>query len=95
MKNENLNFLVLPEEKWEELLTKVDTIATSLGNNKTKLNPIGDYITEKEAKELLGRGTTWFWNKRKSKELNGRKSGNVWYYSVREIQKFIENGVRN
>lgn len=88
-------FVMVSQDDWQQLMTKVDTIATSLGNNKTKLNPIGDYITEKEAKELLGRGTTWFWNKRKSKELNGRKSGNVWYYSVKEIQHFVENGKRN
>lgn len=95
MKNEINQFVMVSVENWQQLITKLDAIESCIGGNKLKNNPISDYITEKEAKEILGKGTTWFWNKRKSQELNGKKSGNVWYYKVREIQKFIENGQSN
>lgn len=82
----------VPYEKMDELLRKVDNLNNLFSNNKPEKNALGDNIPEKQAKELLGKGTTWFWNKRKSGELSGRKAGNQWYYKRSEILNFIENG---
>jgi hypothetical protein len=93
--NKKINqFVMVSEESWQQLISKLDAIESSLGT-KASRSPIGEYVTEKEAKQILGKSTTWFWNKRKSRELRGKKSGNVWYYKIRDLQKFIENGVSN
>jgi hypothetical protein len=85
----------VPYDKMEELLQKIDHLSQTILNTQGGKAPLGDFISEKEAKELLGKGTTWFWNKRQSGELTGRKAGNKWYYKRSEILSFIENGKKS
>jgi len=93
MKQDLPSFVIVPYDRMEELMLKVDKLtAAVLKSEQSDKGPLGDRIPENEAKELLNKGSTWFWNKRKSGELNGRKFGNKWYYSRSEIQNLIENG---
>lgn len=94
-KNDYLKFAIVPYENMEHLLEKVENICQAVLSRKQEKNGIGDYISEQEAKDLLGKGTTWFWNKRKSGELVGRKAGNKWYYKQSEIFNFIDGGEVN
>ena len=87
-------FAIVPYERMDELLEKVEMLTQKLNNLTAQSNGLGDYISEKEAKELLDKGTTWFWNKRQSKELSAKKAGNTLYYKKSDILKFIENGKR-
>jgi hypothetical protein len=41
---------------------------------------------------VLKRGKTWFWNKRKTGELQGKKAGGRWYFKISNIYKFIDDG---
>lgn len=85
-------FAIVPYEKMDELFEKVERLNEAISMVKTDKGVLGDYITEQEAKQLLSKATTWFWNKRQSEELVGRKAGNKWYYKRSDILKFIENG---
>lgn len=87
-------FVIVPYDKLDELLHKVETLNESIASMKMDKGVLGDYISEKEAREILSKATTWFWNKRQSGELTGRKAGNKWYYKRNDILKFIENGHR-
>jgi len=87
-------FAIVPYEKLDELFNKVDMLTQNMKNTHSDTKGLGDYISEKEAKELLQKGTTWFWNKRQSKELSAKKAGNTLYYKRSDILKFIENGKR-
>lgn len=87
-------FAIVPYEKLDELFNKVDLLTQNMKNTHSDTKGLGDYISEKEAKELLQKGTTWFWNKRQSKELSAKKAGNTLYYKRSDILKFIENGKR-
>ena len=87
--------VIVPYDKLDDLMQKVNEISETLSQSKSGKNGLGEYITEKQAKELLSKGTTWFWNKRKSGELTGRKAGNQWYYRKSDIQYFIENGEKS
>ena len=87
--------VIVPYEKLDDLMQKVNKISEAIVQAKPERNVLGDYISEKQAKELLSKGTTWFWNKRKSGELTGRKAGNQWYYRKSDIQRFIENGEKS
>jgi len=83
----------VPYDKLDELLQKVENINAQLSNKRVNQKGLDDFVTEDEAKNLLGKGTTWFWNKRKSGELTGRKAGNKWYYKREEIINFISGDV--
>jgi hypothetical protein len=45
---------------------------------------VNDYISEREAKKLLTRGTTWFWEQRK-KGLPSYKMGAEVYYKKSDL----------
>lgn len=87
-------YAIVPYEKLDELFEKVDMLTKNMNTVKSETKGLGDYISEKEAKELLQKGTTWFWNKRQSKELSAKKAGNTLYYKRSDILQFIENGKR-
>jgi hypothetical protein len=86
-------FAFIPYQKLDELFQLVRKIEEKIdGSSSNSKNSLGEYINESEAKQMLQKGTTWFWNKRKSGELKGKKAGNNWYYQRKDIIKFIESG---
>lgn len=88
------SFVLIPEElivKLVEMTEKIKKIEEVLDNKQQ--STLGGFITEAEAKNLLGRKTTWFWNARKSGILKGRKVANRWYYKTDELLKLMEGGV--
>ena len=91
MENSN-TFTFLPTEDVNELKQLAIDVREVLAklNNGTNPSALGEWIPEAEAQKILGRKTTWFYNKRNSGELAGRKRGNKWWYAKSEILKFIE-----
>ena len=88
-------FYLVPEKALDELIEAVKSIRKlqeTLERGEENAGALGDYIEEKQAMKILRRGKTWFWNKRKSEELPGKKAAGRWYYKVADINKFIENG---
>ena len=85
-------FMMMPEEVVEEFrqLAKDCKKIIATFKNQGQPDSFGDWIPESEAQRMLGRKTTWFYNKRKSKELTGKKRGGRWWYSKAEIQNYIE-----
>lgn len=93
---DNKSLVIVPYEKMDELIQKLDKIDKNVANLLQQNNSLlGDFITEKDAKVILSKGTTWFWNKRKSGELKGKHVGNTWYYKKADIIKLIERGSTN
>ncbi|MDG1724827.1 MAG: hypothetical protein P8I11_03980 [Bacteroidia bacterium] len=66
--------------KINEILEKLKNIEKML---KKPLS-VNDYISEREAKKLLTRGTTWFWEQRK-KGLPFFKLGAEVYYKKSDL----------
>ena len=66
--------------KINEILEKLKNIEKML---KKPLS-VDDYISEREAKKLLTRGTTWFWEQRK-KGLPSCKLGAEVYYKKSDL----------
>ncbi len=90
---ENANtFVFLPSEDINDLKQLAKDVREVLAklNNGTNTSALGDWIPESEAQKILGRKTTWFYNKRISGELTGKKRGGKWWYAKSEILKFIE-----
>jgi hypothetical protein len=69
-------------------------ILKTLKEIEDKLNrpkSLDDYVSEFEAKKLLGRGTTWFWERRTSGELPYTKLGGQVYYLKIDLVKYLED----
>jgi hypothetical protein len=91
--NKQQSFLLISQDDLDEIKTALNDIKGCISNkNGNKSNTLGGYIREREAQELLNRKTTWFWQKRKSGQLKGKKAGNQWYYKEEDIIGFIKNG---
>ncbi len=56
----------------------------------SRKDELADYITEAQAKELLKKKATWFWQMRKSGQLQYSKIGKAIYYSKTDIMKLFE-----
>jgi hypothetical protein len=79
-------------EKVQENQQKI-LIALSEMPNATPTPPgmiANKYIPESTAKEMLGKGTTWFWQMRKSGNLDFKKVGSKIFYSIESIEKLVE-----
>ena len=56
-----------------------------------KSSELGDYIEEKEAIQLLGRKTTWFYNMRQAGKLPVTKIGSKTLYSKADLLQILDN----
>ena len=74
--------------------TQLSRILKMLKDIDDKLNKpksIDDYVSELEAKQLLGRGTTWFWERRRSGELPYTRLGKQVYYLRKDLVNYLED----
>jgi len=79
------------KHKLKLILKKLDAIEKKLDEGKSEN---GDsYISESEAKKLLGRGTTLFWQLKKRGFPYSKLGGTV-YYNINELLKLLEEGVK-
>ena len=73
--------------KMNQILKKLEDIHEKLEKRPTSVN---DYISERDAKKLLARGTTWFWEQRKM-GLTFFKLGAEVYYLRSDLLTLIQN----
>ena len=80
-------YITISEKHYNELADKLDKLLKRAGNGPEGL---GDWIPEKRAKELLGKGTTTLWEMRQKGYLtHSRINGSV-YYSKKGIVDLLE-----
>lgn len=96
MLSDQFNQLVLvPKQILEDIQDSQQRIIDQINNiSVTKLPEgtiAGKYITEEEAKKMLDKGTTWFWQQRKAGVLTCRKIGNKNYYALSDLELLFEN----
>ena len=73
--------------QFRRIIKKLNDIDDKLEKPKS----FNDYVSELEAKKLLGRGTTWFWERRRSGELPYTKLGGQVYYLMSDLVKYLED----
>ncbi len=86
-KHQKIAFLI-SEEVLDKLVSQQEEILNILKGGFQN-QPDDDYITEDDAKKMYPRGTTWFWNKRKSGELQFYKLGQTVYYKRADLLNLI------
>lgn len=91
-KNKNQGGLYLiPQSFIDSIKEDQQKIIELLSNsNSNSSQNLGNYISESEAKKLLGRQTTWFWGMRTSGQLMFTKVGNKIFYSKEDIIKLLD-----
>ena len=91
------SMVLVPKQLLEEVHQTQGRILDTLKNLPTS-QPVlsgmigGKYIPESTAKEMLGKGTTWFWQMRKSGQLKYKKVGSKIFYVIQDIENLIEGG---
>ena len=80
----------LLKHKLNRILKKLDRIESLLEQTESKEEE--KYLTEAEAKKLIGRGTTWFWQLRKT-GFPHSKVGGTNYYKRSDLLKMLQDGV--
>ncbi len=89
---EETSVLLVSSNRLAEIERKQDEILTLLKGNSNQNLEMLNYVTEKEAKKIIGRGGTWFWLMRKSGKLKFTKVGAKVFYSVDELKLLFANG---
>ena len=72
--------------QFRRIIKKLNDIDDKLEKPKS----FDDYVSELEAKKLLGRGTTWFWERRRSGELPYTKLGGQVFFLMKDLIKYLE-----
>lgn len=86
-------FYMVPGSVLEKILESQSKILDLLSgkSNFASKDPLGDFISEVEAKKLLSKKTTWFWKMRTSGLLPASKVGGRNYYRKQDIQKLLDS----
>jgi hypothetical protein len=79
---------IIPETFLKEIKENQEKIIDLLNSKENRKK---GFVTEKEAKLLFNRKSTWFWQMRKNGILPFSKIGKSIYYSTNDIDSLIEN----
>jgi hypothetical protein len=80
---------IVPDSFLNQIKDSQEKIINLLECNSKK--PENKFITEKEAKDLLKRKSTWFWQMRKNGSIPFSKVGKSIYYSINDINFLMES----
>ncbi|MFO0356990.1 MAG: helix-turn-helix domain-containing protein [Sphingobacteriaceae bacterium] len=83
------NFLLIPQEKFNELSNKVDQLLIILDQKNEIPVRMDDWIPESFAQKLLGIKKTSLWALRKQNMIIYSKVGAKIFYSRKSIEKLI------
>jgi hypothetical protein len=90
--NVETSIVLVSNYRLEEIERKQEEILTLLkGNSNQNLEKL-NYVTEKEAIQLIGKRATWFWQMRKSGKLKFTKVGAKVFYSLDELKSLLNSG---
>lgn len=83
-------FIMIPEKEIKEIKESQSLILKKLnlieGNKKPEFD---NYLTEKQASELIGKKTTWFWQMRTEGKLPYSKIGKKTFYKKEDLLNLV------
>ena len=88
------NLVIIPEKELKALLknqNRMLNLLEDLANRKPNKSGDFKYISEDEAKQMLGKKATWFWQQRTKGRIKFSKVGNSIFYERVEIEKLFED----
>jgi hypothetical protein len=94
-KNNNLqeqtNLVLVPAQLVDEIKQLLNELKLNQSTQKEVNNSLGEFISEKEARKLLDRKATWFYEQRRSGRLPYSKVGSKVYYKRQNLFNLLKN----
>lgn len=84
------NILITTEEQIKKIIKTSIIEAFKNYNPSYPSYELGDYVEEKQAIQILGRKTTWFYNMRQSGKLPFTKVGSKTFYSKADLLNILD-----
>jgi hypothetical protein len=91
MNSNESSFSLVPTQILERIASIQEKILENLEKGSGNGPSIGDYITEKEAQQFLGRKATWFWQMRNAGKIKFTKVGKKVFYRKSDLLDFIKS----
>jgi hypothetical protein len=91
-KSKNAVLNLISKDDLIEINRKLDQLIQLYSEEKSGIPGLGDWILEKEARNLLGKKGTSLWKLRKLGKLKYTKVGGKTFYSLQSIRQLIETG---
>jgi hypothetical protein len=87
---EPTNLVVVPAQLVDEIKQLLNDLKVNQSSKSDSTPVFGEFISEKDARKLLDRKTTWFYEQRRSGRLPYSKVGSKVYYKLIDIHKLLE-----
>lgn len=89
LSQEQTNLVLVPVQMLDEIKQLINELKSLHTREADKSEVLGDFISEREARKLLGRRTTWFYEQRRSGKLPFSKVGSKVFYQIKDIHSLI------
>jgi tryptophan synthase beta subunit len=85
------NLVLVPLEMLDEIKQLISDLKSNKNESSEKPQVLGEFISEKDARNLIGRKTTWFYEQRRSGKLPYSKVGSKVYYKRDDLFNLLTN----
>jgi hypothetical protein len=88
---EQQNLVLVPIQLVDEIKQLLNELKEHKSSQSNSEASLGEFISEKDARNLLGRKTTWFYEQRRSGRLPYSKVGSKVYYKREDLFNLLTN----
>lgn len=82
---EQQNLVLVPVQLVDEIKQLINELKVNKSSQADSETALGEFISEKDARNLLGRKTTWFYEQRRAGRLPYSKVGSKVYYKREDL----------
>ena len=86
---EQTNLVLVPVQMLDEIKQLLNELKLQQTREVESTEVLGDFVSEREARKIIGRRTTWFYEQRRSGKLPYSKVGSKVFYSIKDIHSLI------
>lgn len=86
---EPTNLVVVPAQLVDDVKQLINELQSQKNANVENGSVLGEFISEKDAKVILDRKTTWFYEQRRSGRLPYSKVGSKVYYKKDDLLNLL------
>jgi len=88
---EHQSLVLVPVQLVDEIKQLLNEIRGKQTTDTNTDSILGEFISEKDARKLLGRKTTWFYEQRRSGRLPYSKVGSKVFYKREDLVALLNN----
>jgi hypothetical protein len=88
---EQQNLVLVPIQLVDEIKQLLNDLKVQKSAQTESVTMLGEFISEKDARKLLDRKTTWFYEQRRSGLLPYSKVGSKVYYKRNDLFNLMKN----